>query len=402
MTYTKDETLEYLNNQQDHMVEQLHQFCSINSGSDNLEGLGLMHQRLSGAFESLADEARTIPSQPLSSIDMNGDACLTHFGSGLFLRKRPELKSRVLLMGHMDTVYPANSTFQNLTYLNDNHLQGPGVADMKGGLVILLHALRAFEKAPVASNIGWDVFINADEEVGSLGSSYFMEQISRDYLCALIYEPAMNREGLLAKNRRGKGMATIIAEGRAAHAGRAFEEGRNAICYLAEVIIAIHALNGQRPGVSINVGKVSGGSALNVVPEKAVVKLDVRIAKKEDEQWFIRALENILKQLQRKDYSLFMEQSFDRPIKEVNEGTRRLFKQIQVAGLAIGLDIHWADSGGCCDGNNLAQYGLPVIDTLGVRGGLIHSFEEFVLLDSLVERAALSTLVLMDLAGNGL
>lgn len=302
----------------------------------------------------------------------------------------------------MDTVFAVNNPFQNLTYINENYLNGPGVADMKGGLIVMLHALHAFEELAGANNLGWDVVINADEEIGSPASGAFFDEIAANYQAALLYEPAMDPEGTLAKNRRGSGKLTLVATGKTAHAGRSFYKGRNAICYLAEAIVAIHALNGQRENVTINVGKIAGGEALNVVPDKAVAKLDVRIGKTEDEQWVRNELNTIIAKMKHEDYSITVHGSFGRPVKRICPATQKLFSRIQEIGRLLNLSIDWKDSGGCCDGNNLAHHGLAVIDTLGVRGGNIHSPNEYILLDSLVERATLSALLLHDLAQGGL
>lgn len=384
------------------MVEQLHQWCDINSGTEHLAGLARMHESLRLAFSPFADEIQTIPFSPIHTINMSGQTALQTCGDALLIRKRPHLKRRVLLSGHMDTVYGANHDFQALNYVNENHLNGPGVADMKGGLIVMLHALHAFEKTPGHEQLGWDVFINADEEIGSLASGPQLNAMASDYQAALVYEPAMTINGTLAKNRKGSGKLTLVATGKSAHAGRAFDEGRNAICFLAEIITAVHALNNKRPGVTINVGKIAGGEALNVVPDKAVAKLDIRISQPDDEYWVRQQLDVIVSNMKRPDYTLSIHGNFDRPVKRVNASTQHLFERIQRVGLTLGLTLDWQDSGGCCDGNNLSAQGLPVIDTLGVRGGDIHSSNEFILIDSLVERAALSALLLVDLAQGGI
>lgn len=384
------------------MVEQLHQFCNINSGTTNLEGLTLMANALKTAYQPLADDIQIKKLEPLSIINMSGNKVTQHCGDALFISKRPHLKRRILLSGHMDTVYAANNPFQKLTYINENYVNGPGVADMKGGLIVMLHALSAFEQSDMASEMGWDVLINSDEEIGSPASSILFDELAPNYQAALVYEPAMTATGTLAKNRKGSGKLTIIATGKAAHAGRAFDEGRNAICYLAEAVTAIHALNGQRDGVTINIGKIAGGEALNVVPDKAVAQLDIRISLTEDQFWVREALDKIILKLNRADYSLTVHGGFGRPVKRVCAATERLFHRVQNIGKELGLSIDWKDSGGCCDGNNLAHHGLAVLDTLGVRGGNIHSPEEYILLDSLSERAALSALLLTDLAQGGL
>lgn len=384
------------------MVDELHQLCEINSGTTNLDGLSATANLLELMFSPLADEIYKKNLHPLPSMDISGHETLQSFGDALFIRKRPQLKRRILLCGHMDTVYAADNPFQKLKYLNENCINGPGVTDMKGGLIVMLHALSAFEQDARATEIGWDVLINPDEEIGSPASSFLFDELSANYKAALIYEPAMDENGTLAKNRKGSGKLTLIATGKSAHAGRDFTKGRNAICYLAEALCAVHSLNGKRSGVTINVGKIAGGEALNVVPDRAVAQLDIRISLPEDENWVRFELNQIIRQLERSDYSLNVYGHFGRPVKRVCSGTERLFHRIQHLGHELGLSIDWKDSGGCCDGNNLAQNGLPVIDTLGVRGGHIHNAEEYILLDSLSERASLSTLVLLDLAQGGL
>lgn len=384
------------------MLEQLHQLCQINSGTANLAGNAAMLKALQDLFQPLADEMQVIALPEPEQITMAGQTQALRCGDALLIRKRPEQKRRVLLTGHMDTVFAVDHPFQSLRWLDDHRINGPGVADMKGGLLVILHALTAFESLPEAENLGWDVLINADEEIGSPASAALLDQLADQYRCGLVYEPAMDDQGTLAKNRKGSGKLTLIAHGRTAHAGRAFDEGRNAIAYLAEAIVAVHKLNGQRPGVTINVGKVLGGEALNVVPDRAVCKLDIRISAPEDEHWVRASLDLIVQALQRPDYHLDIQGSFSRPVKRVSRATERLFMRIQAIGESLGLTIDWKDSGGCCDGNNLAVRGMPVIDTLGVRGGLIHSDKEYIVVDSLPERALLSALILADLARGGL
>lgn len=391
-----------ITNSQKTMVEQLHQFCEINSSTSNLPGLAQMSDALHTAYKPIADTIQIQKLPPISLIDMSGNTQVQISGDALLIRKRPHLKRRVLLSGHMDTVYSPESPFQKLTYINDNCINGPGVADMKGGLIVMLHTLSAFEQDEDALKLGWDVLINADEEIGSPASSMLFDELAAHYQAALVYEPAMTEKGTLAKNRKGSGKLTLIATGKSAHAGRDFSEGRNAICYLAEAVCAINVLNGKRDGVTINIGKIAGGQALNVVPDKAVAQLDIRINLPEDEFWVRTEFDKIIQQLKRPDYSLSLYGDFGRPVKRINSGTERLFHRIQHIGKELGISIDWKDSGGCCDGNNIAKHGIPVLDSLGVRGGKIHSEEEYILLDSLPERTALSTLLLLDLAQGGL
>lgn len=384
------------------MVAQLNHFCEINSSSYNISGLNLMRQTLQSLFIPIADEIKLISFKPVPYINMSGQRSFLNIPDALFIRKRPHLKRRIILSGHMDTVFDVDHEFQKATLLDKNRLSGPGVSDMKGGLLVIFHALKAFEKTPFTNEMGWDVLISTDEEIGSPASSQFIKKIAKNYKVALIYEPATNLEGTFAKNRKGSGKLTIIAKGKEAHSGRSFHLGRNAIVYISEVIGAIDSLNGKRKGVTINVGKIQGGSETNVVPQKAVGKFDIRISHKNDEKWVRNELDNILQNFKRQDYSLEAHLDFTRPVKTVNKATEALFSHLQKLGKDINLDLNWQDTGGCCDGNNFAQYRMAVIDTLGVIGNNIHSSKEFILLDSLVERSILSSLLLVELAHGGI
>lgn len=384
------------------MVERLTHWCNMNTGSDNLQGLQHFHLRLESAFAPLADTIESLALPEISTLSLSGQTYNRRFGDALLIRKRPHLKSRILLCGHMDTVFSPTHPFQTVKQIEANVLNGPGVADMKGGLLVMLEALRAFEESPMAENIGWDVLINSDEELGSPASAATLDALAPLCQAALVYEPAMTPEGTLAKNRRGSGKFSLIARGRAAHVGRAFNEGRNAIWHLARAVCALHALNGRREGVTVNIGKIGGGEALNMVPDTAVAQIDVRIQSSEDEAWVVAQFSEILENLAALDFTLNLHGGFGRPVKRVNRATEALFARVQALGKQLGLSIDWKDSGGCCDGNNLARHGLPVLDTLGVRGGNIHTADEFLLIDSLAERILLSTLLLMELADGAL
>lgn len=399
---SKDSVLSKLFTQQTVMIQQLESLCNINSGSGNLSGLSQVAKMLEKFFRPIADRISYKSLTPYHSWNMQGLDTQQPLGDCLFLQKRSDLKARILLCGHMDTVYSSNHPFQKITRLDQARITGPGVSDMKGGLLVLLHALNAFENLPCAQNIGWDVLITSDEELGSPGSNFLFKEIATHYAAALIYEPSTTPEGCFAKNRKGSGKFTLIATGKAAHAGRALDQGRNAIIYLAETLLAIEKMHQEaKPGISINIAKVAGGEALNIVPDKAVAQFEVRITEPEQAIWIENALRKLLAERQHPDYALHLQGGFHRPVKKVDEKTTLLFQRIQAQGEKLGISCIWEDSGGCCDGNNLSSLGIPVIDTLGVRGGKIHSHEEFIIIDSLAERVALSFLVLQDLATQG-
>ena len=393
MTYQP--ILDWIDSQSQHMVHLTESWSRINSGSYHLEGLAAMCKALEDNFMWLNAPMERLDLPPLKAVDGKGDEILIPVGQALHIRKRPDAPIRIFLGGHMDTVFGRDHPFQTPTYLDENTLNGPGVADLKGGLVVMLKALEALERSEYAEKIGWEILINPDEEIGSQSSDFLLAEAAKRNQLGLIYEPAL-ADGTLAGERKGSGNFAMVVRGRAAHAGRAFAEGRNAIVAAAELMLALHALNGQRDGVTINVGKVEGGGALNIVPDLAIVRFNVRIVQPDDREWLLKKLDGIVDLFKtRPDFQIGVHGNFTRPPKPMSQQNHTIFEMVKETGQMLGLNVTWKATGGCCDGNNLWAHGLPNVDTLGVRGGDIHSDREFVLLDSLAERAKLSALLLM-------
>ena len=298
----------------------------------------------------------------------------------------------------MDTVYAIDSPFQTVRELDTDRLNGPGVADLKGGLLVMFLALSALERSPHRERIGWEVLFNPDEEIGSRGSAPLLAEAAQRNHLGLIYEPAY-ADGNLASARKGSGNFDLVINGRAAHAGRNPEDGRNAIAAASELITALNALNGQREGLTLNPGYVRGGGALNIVPDLCVFKFNVRTSQPSDECWLHEQLDLLLTRVNARDgYSVELRGGFTRPPKVFDEKNQRLAAMIGDCGRELGLDLQFKPTGGCCDGNNLAAHGLANIDNLGVVGGDIHSEREWMRVSSLAERGKLSALLLLRLA----
>src|ERR1700722_1438563 len=313
--------------------------------------------------------------------------------------KRPTAPIQVLLVGHMDTVFELEHPFQRAIQKTDRIINGPGVSDMKGGFCVMLEALKTFEKSNHNHQLGWEVLINPDEEIGSTSSVPFLAERAKLHKVGLLFEPAMDEQGVLAGERKGSGKFTLIVHGRAAHAGRDFLQGRNSIAELAQIILKIDALNGKQEGVTFNVGSVQGGGSVNVVPALAICRVDVRIMKVADEEWVQNSLESILAMTNQKEgFKAELRGKFNRKPKALVGKTSDLYDFVAEIGQEIGQSITWKPSGGCCDGNNLSEAGLPNVDTLGVCGGKIHSDEEYLLIDSLVSRAKLTATILLRLS----
>jgi glutamate carboxypeptidase len=390
--------LDWIDEQDERMHQALIGLGDTNSGTFNITGLDQVLQKLSGLLKPLGGEQENISLEPFQQVGAQGAIQQIPLGKALRIRKYPEASIQVLLGGHMDTVFPADSPFQKTVHIDDNRLNGPGVADAKGGLVVLMAALEALERSPWAGNVGWEILINPDEEVGSPGSAPLLEQGARRNHLGLIYEPAFP-DGGLAAERKGTGYFTAVVRGRAAHAGRDPHLGRNAVRALADLIQAIDDLNGQRHGVTVNTGFVQGGGPLNIVPDLAVVKFNVRTALPDDEIWVQTQLEKAARAVNVRDgLTLELRGRFVRKPKILSKANHRLIQMFGECGTELGMRLQWHNSGGCCDGNNLASAGLPNVDNLGVRGGNIHTDQEYMHLDSLTERAKLSALFLMKLA----
>jgi glutamate carboxypeptidase len=319
-------------------------------------------------------------------------------GRHLHLSVRPAAAVRILLTGHMDTVYPVDHPFQTLTWREPGILGGPGVADMKGGLSLMLEALLAIEA--VAPDIGYDVVVNSDEETGSLSSAALLAEVARGKAAALTYEPALP-DGTLAGARGGTGNFAIVVHGRAAHAGRNPEDGRNAIVAAGALAVRLH---GERsPRLAVNPARVDGGGPNNVVPDLAVLRVNFRPADAGEIARAKAAIDAAVAAVAAAhDVAIEVHGGFNRPPKPIDAGAARLFELVRDAGGDLDQPIAWRDTGGVCDGNNIAACGVPVVDTMGARGGAIHSTDEFLIVDSLAERAALSAVTMLRIAGGAM
>jgi glutamate carboxypeptidase len=378
------------------MLSQVERWAMINSGSGNLAGLAQTAQLLRDAFAVLPGEVRLADPSPVDAVRIDGSIDAIQRGQHLVVCVRPEAPLRLLLTGHMDTVFPVDSAFQTLRWLEPGVLNGPGVADMKGGIAVMLAALRAIETSPLAAGIGYDVMINSDEEVGSGSSAALITQLAAGKAAALTYEPALP-DGTLAGERGGSGNFSVIVTGRSAHAGRNPRDGRNALVAAADLAVRLKALT--RNGLSVNPAKIDGGSANNVVPDHAILRVNFRPQSLEIQALADAELKRLCDEVAREhDVSLHCHGSFGRPPKPIDAGAARLFGLVKDCGAALGLEIRWRGTGGVCDGNNIAACGVPVVDTMGVRGGAIHSADEFLITDSLAERAKLSALTILRLA----
>jgi glutamate carboxypeptidase len=386
--------LDDLSAQGEALVARTETWSAINSGSYELAGLERMRALLADAVSVLPGAVEVVPLAPSLRVRSDGETSTLEHGASIRVRVRPQAPVQIALTGHYDTVFPAAHPFQKPWREDATTLRGPGVADMKGGINVMLAALQAFERLPAEKRVGYEVLLSPDEEIGSMGSAPLLAELGARAHLGMTYEPALP-DGGLVDSRKGSANYHLALHGRAAHVGRAFADGRNAVLAAADAAMALDALNGKRDGVTFNVGAIDGGGAVNVVPERAVLRFNVRVPDADSAQWVEAEVKRITEATNaREGISAHLHGGFTRPPKPLNAQQRTMASWTHRAGEALGLDLKFQATGGVCEGNNLAAAGCPNIDTLGPCGGNLHSDQEFALIPSFAERAKLSFLML--------
>lgn len=380
------------------MLARTRTWSGHNTGSQNTDGLRRFAPMLAEAFSDLEADIALVDGPGFDLIGADGKATETHTGPIVEISSRPDAPVQVVMSGHYDTVF-APGIFETVTDLGDGRVNGPGMADMKGGICVMLEALKAFEAGRLKDKLGYRIVLTPDEEIGNFASSESLRRAaSSGAVIGMTYEPAMET-GAMAGGRKGSAVFDIVLHGRAAHAGRAKEEGRSAIEAAAELVLGLEALNSQFNGVTFNVGSIEGGSPVNIVPDLAIVRFGARAPDQQAAEWATQQVRSLFDRAVKRDgIHGHLHGGFYRPPKPRNTAQQALFDAVHATGRAIGLDIEFVDTGGVCEGNNIFAAGVPNVDTLGVRGGRIHSPEEFVITESFPERALLSTLILNRLA----
>ena len=293
----------------------------------------------------------------------------------------------LLLLGHLDTVWPRGTLADIPWRIDDGRAYGPGAYDMKGGLVVLFEAVRRAQGGRALR-----VLLTADEEIGSPQGREAIARAAAGAAAALVCEPP-TEDGDLKTARSGLGRFRIVVTGRPAHAAER-ERGASAVEELARLTLRLHALTDTGRGVLLNVGVVAGGTRENVVAAEASALLDVRVpsrAERDRIDAFLGSLEP-----ETPGTEIALEGGWTRPPLERSDGAARLFERARAHGRELGLDLREASSYGGSDGNLAAEHGLPVLDGLGAEGRGAHAEDEHVLVDSLPVRAELLARLLRD------
>ena len=339
-------------------------------------------------------EARAILEAELSGLDLSVEVLPGGEGGDHLLATAPDgdgSEPVQLLLGHLDTVWPVGTLATMPVRIEDGLLYGPGVFDMKGGLVQMIFAFRALAERGIDPACRPVVLVGADEEIGSRDSRRHVERLAREAARVLVLEPAYGPAGKLKTARKGVGRFTVKVRGVASHAGLDPEAGVSAILELSHQVQRLFALNDPDRGITVNVGTIDGGLRPNVIAPEAVARVEARVVDAEDAACVagqIRGLKAIAEGV-----SLQVEGGFGRPPLQRTPRNRALWQLARDAAAELGIEIDEALAGGASDGNVASAF-AATLDGLGAVGEGAHAEHEHVIVERMPERAALLALLL--------
>jgi glutamate carboxypeptidase len=367
--------LQYFEDRRDQIIQTVRQLVEVESPTDNKDAVNKLGTLLAGRFEGLGRHAKFHHAQ--------------NFGNHLQVDFPGKSSGKpVMLLGHLDTVYPLGTLTTMPFRVDAKRLWGPGSFDMKSGIAFILHAIEALRHwhgdqlpRPVT------VLLVSDEEIGSDSSRHITESVARKSSAVLVLEPSYGTKGAVKTGRKGVGEYTLKVHGKAAHSGLDFEKGESAILELARQILEISKLTDLKRGITLNVGTIQGGTRSNVIPAEASAVLDARVTRMKDAAGLDRKL-RALKPFNRK-CKLEISGGVNRPPLERTPGVAALYKKASDIAKQLGWKLEEAAVGGGSDGNFTAALGIPTLDGLGGVGEGAHATHESVLISELPRRAAL-------------
>ncbi|MFO0895029.1 MAG: M20/M25/M40 family metallo-hydrolase [Phycisphaerales bacterium] len=379
------------------MEADLERWVNLPTGWGHEPGLEAMRAELAERLAGLGGRAERWPGDPAPAV-MAGAPGAPPAGSPpptlVVHGPRPEGSRAALIACHLDTVFSPDGPFLRLTRPAPGTVVGPGCADMKGGIAIAVAALEAI--AALRLPVAWSAVFNSDEETGSFHSASHLRRLAPGFDVGLATEPAMADGGLVVE-RMGSGQFRIDCRGRAAHAGRDFERGISAVTALAESLVSAAALAAPRDGRILNVGPIRGGDAANVVPAEASAWGTIRFRDEAAGESLVAGLRALERGDDSNPPSVRTVSVLNRPAKPRTAEVSRMAECCREVSEALGHALPFGATGGTSDGNILQSAGLPVLDSLGVRGGNLHRHDEFVDLASIPWRAALLAITLLRL-----
>ena len=379
---TSPRLLDYLHRRQGAMIELLHQLVQLESPSTVATSQEPMLALLGRELIVRQFRVRRIRGRT----------------SGGYLlavpRNRQPQQPIQLLIGHSDTVWPLGTLATTMPLqTKQGRIYGPGVYDMKGGLVQMIFAVEALIAQDLPLSVAPVFMINSDEEIGSGESTSHIQRLAQIADRAFVMEPSLGATGKLKTRRRGAGHFSVRVQGKAAHAGLNPEKGVSAILELSYVIQKLFALNDRQRGISVNVGNIDGGIRPNVIAPASQAVIDVRVLHHQDAVWIEDQIRNL--PVTTPGTQLLIEGHMGRPPMEKTPGNERLWQQAQQAAAELGIDIDEATAGGGSDGNTTSLF-TPTLDGMGAVGDDAHAPGEFIYQDQLVTRSALLARLLLN------
>ena len=380
------------------MLDDLKAYVNINTGTFNHDGLNRLRDMFEAELKAIGFETTLKPGGEMDLLACQRSTMV--FANHLLARRSGGKSNKVFLNGHLDTVFAKDDEFQSMTIDPDGTIKGPGVLDMKGGLVVLNYALKALHHHGRLRDTHVTVFLNTDEEVGSLGSRSFIEELAVEHEVGLVFEGSHDHK--LARQRKGLGQARIKVTGRESHAGAAHQEGVSANVELAHKVIELEALTDYSKMTTVNVGTIQGGEKRNTRPGCAEASVDLRFVGNQEGLQLKDQVEKIAlrKYTHHPDFPDFPKSEvwaiLHRPAKPIHSVTDNLIAEAMGLSAIIGEPIAGTYfSGGGTDGSLAQAKGLPTLDSLGLDGGGDHSSREWTTTKSLMARTKLAT-VLID------
>ncbi|MCV9885921.1 M20 family metallopeptidase [Metabacillus halosaccharovorans] len=372
----------FLQQHSEKMLNFIEKLVNIDSGSYNKKGVDQIGEILRNCYENLGFHVKVIPQK--------------EYGNHLVIEHKESIYPSIVILAHMDTVFPKGTVLERAFRIEGQRAYGPGVIDMKSSHAAVLFAIKALinERDEAYKHI--KIILNSEEEIGSPTSKSLIEKEAKNTKYALVMEPA-RKDGSLVSARRGKGNYTLIVEGKAAHSGIEPEKGRSAIEELAHKIIQLHELSDHENGISVNVGLIEGGSSANTVSDHAEAQIDVRMKEIDQVELIEGKLEEICSTTEVAGTKIVLEGEMNRPPMEKNKKTRALLRLIQAVGDEIGIEIEDTATGGGSDASFTSSLGIATIDGLGPIGGNAHSDKEYLEIPSLVERTYLLATIIKRL-----
>ncbi len=397
---TEQDIIAWVDIHRDAILAELVEHVELNTGTQNITGLDTYRDLLEKDLQALGFNTARHASPAIPILACQESAL--NFADHLVAQRNGNSKIRLLLNGHLDTVFGPNDEFQKLEILPNGVLKGPGVADMKGGIVIMLNALRVLHEMQILEQGNLTILLNSDEEIGSLGSRPLIEQLAREHDVGLVFEGSY--ENLAARARKGLGQARLKILGREAHAGAAHADGVSANLELAHKVVELEALTNYATQTTVNVGFMTGGEKRNTVPGCAEAYVDMRFVDEASGTALKANMEQIAAQkfVNNAAYpELPLTEvwvNLHRPAKTVNPTVDRIIAHAMGLSQEIGEPILGTRyAGGGTDGSIAQGVGLPTFDTLGINGAGAHSSREEATVDSLIARTKLTAILLARL-----